>query len=74
MSLAKELPNPLQGMCPLAINNNNNEDEAVGELGDEDDEDDDHHGKEDMGNDDFSIDTDSEMVSDGDMDRIPTPQ
>ena len=24
MSLAKELPNPLQGICPLAINNNNN--------------------------------------------------
>ena len=23
MSLAKELPNPLQGICPLAINNNN---------------------------------------------------
>ena len=23
MSLAKELPNPLQGTCPLAINNNN---------------------------------------------------
>ena len=24
MPLAKELPNPLQGICPLAINNNNN--------------------------------------------------
>ena len=25
MSLAEELPNPLQGICPLAINNNNND-------------------------------------------------
>ena len=25
MSLAKEHPNPLQGICPLAINNNNHD-------------------------------------------------